>query len=178
MPLASLGLTKHVAIVTEADHGIGAATASKSAECGAAMRRRMTVEPSEPYVLGDLTIDYRRRRVSLAGRQVQLILTEYGMLAELSAHAGRVLTHEHLLERDWAGRSKGNVRPMHTMVSKLRRKLGGDAATSPTSSPSPASASVCPGGRGGNRTRNRNLRRLSSRLESRRSLLEEHLQET
>ena len=97
-----------------------------AARIRAALRRRVTVEPSEPYVLGDLTIDYARRRVSLAGRQVQLTPTEYGMLAELSANAGRVLTHVHLIERVWGGRSEGNLQPMHTMVSKLRRKLGDD----------------------------------------------------
>ena len=98
-----------------------------SARIKAALRRRMTAEPSEPYVLGDLTIDYAQRRVTLAGRRVQLTPTEYGMLAELSAHAGRVLTHEHLLERVWGERGDGNVRPMRTIVSKLRRKLGDDA---------------------------------------------------
>ena len=54
---------------------------------------------SEPYVLGDLTIDY----------------------------AGRLLTYEHLLERVWGQRGSGDVRPMRTIVSKLRRKLGDDA---------------------------------------------------
>ena len=98
-----------------------------SARIKSALRRRVTLEPSEPYVLGDLTIDYARRRVTLAGRPVHLTPTEYGMLAELSVHAGRVLTHEHLLERVWGGRGEGNVRPMHTMVSKLRRKLGDDS---------------------------------------------------
>ncbi len=87
----------------------------------------MTAEPSEPYVLGDLTIDYAQRRVTLAGRRVHLTPTEYGMLAELSAHAGRVATHEHLLERVWRERGDGNVRPMRTMVSKLHRKPGDDA---------------------------------------------------
>ena len=98
-----------------------------SARIKAALRRRVAVEPSESYVLGDLTIDYAQRRVTLAGRRVRLTPTEYGMLAELSAHAGRVLTHEHLLERVWRERGEGSVRPMHTMVSKLRRKLGDDA---------------------------------------------------
>ena len=98
-----------------------------AARIKAALRRRVTIEPSEPYVLGDLTIDYAQRRVALAGRRVRLTPTEYGMLAELSAHAGRVLTHEHLLERVWRERGSGSVRPMHTMVSKLRRKLGDDA---------------------------------------------------
>ena len=97
-----------------------------SARIKAALRRRVTAEPSEPYVLGDLTIDYAQRRVTLAGRRVELTPTEYGMLAELSAHAGRVLTHERLLERVWRDKGDGNVRPMRTMVSKLRRKLGDD----------------------------------------------------
>ena len=98
-----------------------------TARIGAALRRRVTVDPSEPYVLGDLTVDFAQRRVTLAGRQVQLTPTEYGILAELAAHAGRVLTHEHLLERVWGGRGGGSLRPLRTMVSKLRRKLGDDA---------------------------------------------------
>ena len=98
-----------------------------AARIKAALRRRVTVEPSEPYVLGDLTIDYAQRRATLAGRRLQLTPTEYGLLAELSAHAGRVLTHEHLLERVWGERGDRDVRPMRTIVSKLRRKLGDDA---------------------------------------------------
>ena len=80
---------------------------------------------------GDLTIDYTGRRALLAGRPVHLSPTEYRVLAELSADAGRLVTYEHLLERVWRERGEGNVRPMHTMVSKLRRKLG-DAAGDPT----------------------------------------------
>ena len=97
-----------------------------AARIGAALRRRVTVDPSEPYVLGDLTVDYARRRVTLAGRRVRLTPTEYGMLAELSAHAGRVLTHGQLLERVWGQRGGGSLRPLRTIVSKLRRKLGDD----------------------------------------------------
>ena len=102
-----------------------------AARIKSALRRRVTVEPSEPYVLGDLAIDYARRRVTLAGRPVPLTPMEYGMLAELSANAGRVLTYEHLLERVWRDRGDGSVRPIHTMVSKLRRKLG-DSTANPT----------------------------------------------
>ena len=98
-----------------------------SARIKAALRRRVTSEPSDPYVLGDLTIDYAQRRVTVAGRRLELTPTEYGVLAELSAHAGRALTHKHLLERVWGQRGDGSVRPMRTMVSKLRRKLGDDA---------------------------------------------------
>ena len=98
-----------------------------AARIRAALRKRAASEPSEPYVLGDLTIDYAERRVSLAGRPLPLIAMEYRLLAELSANAGRMLTYEHLLERVWGEKSSGDVRPMRTIVSKLRRKLGDDA---------------------------------------------------
>ena len=98
-----------------------------AARIRAALRKRAASEPSEPYVLGDLTIDYAEHRVTLAGRPLPLIAMEYRLLAELSANAGRLLTYEHLLERVWGEKSSGDVRPMRTIVSKLRRKLGDDA---------------------------------------------------
>ena len=98
-----------------------------AARIRAALRKRAASEPSEPYVLGDLTIDYAERRVTLAGRPLPLIAMEYRLIAELSANAGRLLTYEHLLERVWGEKSSGDVRPMRTIVSKLRRKLGDDA---------------------------------------------------
>ena len=79
-------------------------------------------------LLRSVTIDYPARRVTLAGRPVQLTATEYGLLAELSANAGRVLTHQQLLDRVWGEKGyDGDVRPMRPIVSKLRRKLGEDA---------------------------------------------------
>ncbi len=80
------------------------------------------------YVVGDLTIDYTQRRVTLAGEPVDLLPMEYRLLAELSFSAGRTLTYEHLLDRVWRERSGDDLRPMRTIVRKLRRKLGDDAA--------------------------------------------------
>ena len=96
-----------------------------------ALRRRVAVEPLQTYVLGELTIEYSKRRVTLAGRRVPLTPTEYAMLAELSVHAGEALTHEHLLERVWGETTSSDIRPMRTIVSKLRRKLG-ETAGNPT----------------------------------------------
>ena len=98
-----------------------------AARIRAALRRRETPEPAEPYVLGDLTIDFTAHSVTLAGRPVPLVGLEYRLLAELAASAGRVLTYEHLLERVWGDRGKGDVRPIRTIVGKLRRKLGDDS---------------------------------------------------
>ena len=98
-----------------------------SARIRAALRRRETPKPSQPYILGDLTIDYAERRVSLAGRPVQLTAIEYRTLTELSVNAGRVLTYEHLLRRVWGLEADADLSPMRTVVSSLRSKLGDDA---------------------------------------------------
>ena len=44
-------------------------------------------------------IDYAERTVSVAGSPVKLKDIEYRMLSELSVNAGRVLTHDELLDR-------------------------------------------------------------------------------
>ncbi|MCY4108903.1 MAG: response regulator [Chloroflexi bacterium] len=98
----------------------------------AALRRRMQPYqhgPPEPYVLGDLTVDYAERKVSVAGRPVHLTPTEYNLLFELSVNAGRVVTHNQLLYRGWNPEKPGDVRTLRTHLKKLRRKLGDDAAS-------------------------------------------------
>ena len=95
-----------------------------------ALRRRSepaSAGPAQPFRLGDLTINYAERRVSVRGRTVQLTDIEYRLLLELSAHAGRVLTHEQLLQRVWGPGHAGHSGPVRTTVKNLRRKLGDDA---------------------------------------------------
>ena len=98
-----------------------------TARIAAALRRREISEPTKPYVMGDLTIDYAARSVTLAGKPLRLLPMEYRMLVELSFSAGRVLTYRHLLERVWGENSGDDLRPMRTIVRKLRRKLDDDA---------------------------------------------------
>ncbi len=91
------------------------------------LRRSLAPSPDEPpgpFVLGDLSLDYARRTVSVAGRPVNLTPTEYGLLFELSVNAGLVLTFDHLLERVWGLGSSGDRRNLRTYVKRLRRKLG------------------------------------------------------
>ena len=96
----------------------------------AALRRRDTpyrAEPSKPYVLGDLTINYAERLVTVAGKPVQLTPTEYDLLVELSVHAGRVVPHDRLLNRVWGPGKSRDTRTLRTHLRRLRRKLGEDA---------------------------------------------------
>ena len=82
---------------------------------------------TKPYELGDLKISYADRRVTVAGEPVQLTATEYRLLTELAANAGRVLTHDQLLQRVWGLDYEGNPRLLQNFVKTLRRKLGDDA---------------------------------------------------
>ena len=104
-----------------------------AARIRAALRKRAASEPSEPYVLGDLVVNYADRTVTLAGRPVELMAIEYRMLTELSANGGRVVTYDHLLQRIWGERKRksDDMRPMRTVAKKLRRKLG-DVVDAPT----------------------------------------------
>ena len=98
-----------------------------AARIRASLRRRETPEPSAPYVLGDLGIDYALRRVSLGGRPVELTATEYALLYELSAKAGMALTHDQLVARVWGVGRSGDSGRMRTIVRRLRQKLDDDA---------------------------------------------------
>ena len=91
----------------------------------AALRRQAG---AEPFVLGDLAIDYERRAVTVAGRAVRLTPTEYRLLCALSTNAGRVMPYASLRRRVWANGGDGDSEPVRSFVKSLRRKLGEDPA--------------------------------------------------
>ena len=99
--------------------------AELTARVRAALRRHAG---AEPFVLGDLSIDYEQRRVTVAGRAVHLTPHEYELLRILSVNAGRVVTYESLLHQMWANGEEGDTEPVRGVVKRLRRKLGEDAA--------------------------------------------------
>ena len=95
---------------------------------GAALRR---VTQPEPFTLGELAIHYEERRVTVAGRQVELTAKEFDLLRVLSLNAGRVVTYETLLRQVWSGGEAADATRVRNFVKKLRAKLGEDAQ-SPT----------------------------------------------
>ncbi len=85
-------------------------------------------EEREPYRTGDLTIDYSSRSVTVGNSPVQLTATEYKVLFELSVNAGRVLTHEQILQRVWGAEYKSDEgHHVRIVVARLRHKLRDDA---------------------------------------------------
>ena len=99
----------------------------------AALRRstdRHRSDPTGTYVVGDLTIDYSERLVTMGGRAVQLTATEYRILFELSLSEGRLLTHDQLMRRVWGPKVSTDRRTLRTHLSRLRHKLGEAPANS------------------------------------------------
>ena len=97
----------------------------------ASLRKRAVYDHMEvyrPYRLGDLAIDYMERGVTISDRPVQLTATEYKLLFELSINAGRVLTHDQILQRVWGPEYSGDPQLVRAIVKKVRRKLGEDGS--------------------------------------------------
>ena len=92
--------------------------------------RKLAATP-KPFQLEDLAIDYETRRVTVAGRTVQLTPLEYELLRTLSINAGRVTTYDSLIRQVWTDREYASARLVRTFVKNLRRKLG-DHANVPT----------------------------------------------
>ncbi|MYA44083.1 MAG: response regulator [Gemmatimonadetes bacterium] len=81
----------------------------------------------DTFVLGELSVNYGKRRVTLAGRRVSLTATEFELLRVLSRDAGRVVTTRTVLRRVWGRNESSNNSRVRTAVKQLRAKLGDDA---------------------------------------------------
>ncbi|CAM3598979.1 winged helix-turn-helix domain-containing protein [Deinococcus frigens] len=76
---------------------------------------------------GELFLDVRTRRATLAGQPLELSKLEYDLLSTFAQHPGLVWTRERLLERVWGHDFPSTARVVDVHVTALRRKLGDDA---------------------------------------------------
>ena len=88
-----------------------------------AVCRRTAPPASQVLTAGPLMLDLSNRRVTRAGRELDLTPTEFSLLELLMRNAGQVVTRkmlcEHVWEADWEGVT--NVVEVH--VSRLRNKI-------------------------------------------------------
>jgi two-component system, OmpR family, KDP operon response regulator KdpE len=92
-----------------------------------ALRHRARSDAEETELrFGDVEIDLGRRVVRRAGEEVRLTPIEYRLLATLARHAGRVLTHEHLLREVWGPSSTSEHHYLRVYMAQLRHKLEPD----------------------------------------------------
>lgn len=75
-------------------------------------------------VLGDIEIDLARVQATRGGRPIPLTPKEFGLLAYLVRHAGRVVSRTELLEHCWDEFADPSSNVVDVRIRLLRGKLG------------------------------------------------------
>ena len=95
----------------------------------AAMRHRLQAELDEPvFHAAGLTVDLGKRVVTVDSHEVKLTPKEYDLLRVLVTHAGKVITHQHLLREVWGPGSVHETHYLRVYIGQLRQKLEPDPA--------------------------------------------------
>ncbi len=76
---------------------------------------------------GPIVLDEARRRVTVAGRPVDLSQREFSLLECLLRHPGQVLSRDQLLDHAWPFGVAVTLNTVDTYVHYLREKLGPEA---------------------------------------------------
>lgn len=93
----------------------------------AALRHRVQVQGGRPRVeAGEVMIDLEFRRVTRSGAEVSLSPKEWAILEQLAIHAGKVVTHGHVLRHVWGRAGEAEQQALRVHVRQLRRKLEPD----------------------------------------------------
>ena len=94
-----------------------------------ALRHRRTASENEEvalrgcYHVGDMEIDYRKRRVCVNGENVRLTPNEFRIVALLGMHAGQVLTYRAMLRELWGPSASNDNKILRVHMASIRRKI-------------------------------------------------------
>ena len=75
------------------------------------------------FKAGDLTIDYAKHRVFIAGQDANLTQNEYKLVALLGLHAGKVLTYDYLIKELWGPSARSDNQILRVNMANIRRKI-------------------------------------------------------
>ncbi len=76
--------------------------------------------------IGKLALDFEKRRVTLAGRTVELTVKEFDLLALLARHPGRAFSRAELLDLVWGYQFEGYEHTVNSHINRLRGKIERD----------------------------------------------------
>lgn len=90
-----------------------------------ALLRRVEWTPKleTKLVVRRLELDLPRRQAMIRGKRLHLTPIEYSILALLMRRAGKVVTHEDLMQAVWGDNVRGDYSVLRVNVSRLRQKL-------------------------------------------------------
>lgn len=100
-------------------------TAELLARIRVALRHRLQRGGERPvFKVDEVAVDLVRRVVKVRDAEVRLTPREYDILRVLVQHAGKVLTHAHIIRQIWGDES--DVQNLRVHVRQLRQKLEAD----------------------------------------------------
>ena len=93
------------------------------ARLNALARRPPLTQHQTSLRVGDLDMDLIARRVSRAGKDIELQPREFQLLEYMMRNAGRVVTRTMLLEKVWEFHFDPKTKIVETHISRLRAKI-------------------------------------------------------
>ena len=93
-----------------------------------AQRHVLPTENKTVFSSGTLDVDLATRTVKVSGRKVKLTATEYSLLNLFVKHAGKVLTHGHILREIWGEKDVDKTGYLRVYMAYLREKLEANPA--------------------------------------------------
>jgi DNA-binding response OmpR family regulator len=95
-----------------------------TARVASAIRRAQPGDAAQTTIeAGPLRLDPRSYRAQVGEDVLPLTPTEFRLSALLAQNAGRVLTHDELLQHVWGREYAGEHHMLHVTISRLRQKL-------------------------------------------------------
>ena len=90
------------------------------------MKRSSDVPVQKKYVLAELTVYPESFEAYIGDERIRLSAKEFKILCYLTAHAGKVITREHIINAVWGCEYVGELRMVDTVITRLRHKLFGE----------------------------------------------------
>ena len=94
-----------------------------------ALIRRASGNASSELMAGDVRLDTRSGRVTLAGEPVKMTAQEYKLLSYLMHHKGKVVSRTELIEHIYDQDFDRDSNTIEVFVTRIRKKLGQDVIT-------------------------------------------------
>jgi two-component system KDP operon response regulator KdpE len=90
--------------------------------------RKSPATEKSVLAFGDLVVDLAAHAVVVRGEEAKLTRKEFDVLALLARHAGRLVTHKHLLTTVWGPAHAEDTHYLRIAIGHIREKIGDDAA--------------------------------------------------
>lgn len=85
-----------------------------------------TPNGSARLIMGEIVVDFERHEVTVQGHPIELTPTEYHLLVYLMENAGKVLSHQMILQHVWGPEYGPESEYLRVYIGRLRQKIEAD----------------------------------------------------